>query len=86
MTIFAHNFRIPLPLAEMLKSILLVLIAPMILGYLTRILLTKWLGEKGFKRIQPLFPSLSLISMFAIVFIIFFSKATMIIAQWKIVL
>jgi len=58
----------------------------MILGYLTRILLTKWLGEKGFKRIQPLFPSLSLISMFAIVFIIFFSKATMIIAQWKVVL
>ncbi len=85
-TIFAHNFRIPLPMAEMLKSILLVLIAPMILGYLTRILLTKWLGEKGFKRIQPLFPSLSLISMFAIVFIIFFSKATMIIAQWKVVL
>lgn len=58
----------------------------MILCYLTRILLTKWLGEKGFKNLQPLFPSLSLIAMHGIVFIILFSKATMIIDKWQTVL
>jgi ACR3 family arsenite efflux pump ArsB len=86
MMVFAHNYHIPVPVNDMLKSIVTVLIAPMILGYLTRILLIKWLGEKGFKKLQPLFPSLSLIAMYGIVFVIFFSKATMIIDKWQTVL
>jgi len=86
MMVFAHNYHIPVPINDMLKSIVTVLIAPMILGYLTRILLIKWLGEKGFKKLQPLFPSLSLIAMYGIVFVIFFSKATMIIDKWQTVL
>jgi ACR3 family arsenite efflux pump ArsB len=86
MMIFARNYHIVVPINDILKSILTVLIAPMILGYLTRILLTRWLGEKGFKKLQPLFPSLSLIAMYGIVFVIFFSKATMIIDKWQTVL
>jgi ACR3 family arsenite efflux pump ArsB len=86
MTIFAANYSVPIPISDMLMSILTVLIAPMILGYLTRLALTRWLGEKKFQRLQPLFPSLSLLAMYGIVFMIFFAKATMIVDKWQTVL
>jgi ACR3 family arsenite transporter len=86
MTIFAANYSVPIPISDMLMSILTVLIAPMILGYLTRLALTRWLGEKRFRRLQPLFPSLSLLAMYGIVFMIFFAKATMIVDKWQTVL
>ena len=86
MTIFAANYSVPIPISDMLMSILTVLIAPMILGFLTRWVLTHWLGEERFRRLQPLFPSLSLLAMYGIVFMIFFAKATMIVDKWQTVL
>jgi ACR3 family arsenite efflux pump ArsB len=86
MTIFAANYSVPIPISDMLMSILTVLIAPMILGFLTRWVLTRWLGEKKFQRLQPLFPALSLLAMYGIVFMIFFAKATMIVDKWQTVL
>jgi ACR3 family arsenite transporter len=83
MTLFASQYQIPVPVQDMLRSILTVLIAPMIFGYLTRVALIRQLGEKGFQRLQPLFPSLSLIAMYSIVFLIFFAKATLIVNKWQ---
>jgi ACR3 family arsenite transporter len=86
MTIFAANYQVPVPIHDMLMSILEVLIAPMLLGYLTRWILTHWLGEERFQKLRYLFPSLSLLAMYGIVFMIFFSKATMIVNKWQTVL
>jgi len=83
MMLFASQYQVVVPIRDMLMSILTVLIAPMILGYLTRLALVRRLGEKGFQRLQPLFPSLSLIAMYGIVFLIFFAKATMIVDKWQ---
>ncbi|MFN3929493.1 MAG: arsenic resistance protein, partial [Thermoflexus sp.] len=83
MMLFASQYQIVVPLRDMLTSILTVLIAPMILGYMTRLALVRRLGEKGFQRLQPLFPSLSLMAMYGIVFLIFFSKATLIVDKWQ---
>lgn len=83
MMLFASQYQVVVPIQDMLMSILIVLIAPMILGYLTRLALVRRLGEKGFQRLQPLFPSLSLIAMYGIVFLIFFAKATMIVDKWQ---
>lgn len=83
MMLFASQYQVAVPIQDMLMSILTVLIAPMILGYLTRLALVRQLGEKGFQRLQPLFPSLSLIAMYGIVFLIFFAKATMIVDKWQ---
>jgi arsenite transporter len=58
----------------------------MVLGFLTRLALSRWLGEKRFQQLKPLFPSLSLLAMYAIVFMIFFGKATMIVDKWQTVL
>jgi ACR3 family arsenite efflux pump ArsB len=70
----------------MLVSILTVLIAPMILGYLTRRLVIRTLGEGRLQGLQPVLSSASMLAMFAIVFLIFFAKADMIVAKWSTVL
>jgi ACR3 family arsenite efflux pump ArsB len=86
MTLFAVQYQAVAPIQDMIMTILTVLVAPMILGYFTRLLLVRWLGEKKFQKLQPLFPSLSLMAMYGIVFVIFFSKATMILEKWQMVL
>ena len=47
MSILAANYQIPIPLHDMAVSILTVLIAPMVLGRLTRRVLVRSLGEAG---------------------------------------
>ena len=86
MTLFASHYAVPVPIQEMVTTILTVLIAPMILGYLTRLMLVGWLGEKKFQQLQPFFPSISLLAMFGIIFLIFFGKATMIVSKYQVVL
>lgn len=86
MSLFAAQYQAVAPLQDMLVTILTVLVAPMILGYLTRLTLVRWLGEKKFQQLQPFFPSLSLMAMYGIVFVIFFSKATMILEKRQMVL
>ncbi|HEB64046.1 MAG TPA: arsenic resistance protein [Chloroflexi bacterium] len=86
MSIFAGQYEVTVPIHDMLMSILEVLIAPMVLGYLTRLALVRRYGEKKYREWQPFFPSLSLLAMFAIVFVIFFAKATVIVDKWQTVL
>jgi len=86
MMVFASTYEVSMPIEDMLMSILMVLIAPMILGYATRLFLTRWLGEKRYQKLQPLFPSVSLLALYGIVFIIFFAKASTIVDKWQAVL
>jgi ACR3 family arsenite efflux pump ArsB len=86
MLAFAGSYQVPVPIGDLVGSILSVLIAPMILGYVTRAALVRRLGPQGFARLQPLFPALSLLAMYAIVFLIFFGKATLIVDRWTTVI
>ncbi len=85
MILFAAQYHLPSPTWILIKSILTVLVAPMIAGYITRLLLVKRLGEKRFMKLMPLFPSMSMLAMQAIVLLIFFMKAGLIIEKWDIV-
>jgi ACR3 family arsenite transporter len=86
MTIFASSHQIAVPMGDLINSILTVLLAPMVLGYLTRRVLLRWLGSVRFGAIGPLFPALSLLGMYSIVFLIFFGKAALILDRWQTVL
>ena len=86
MNVFASQYQVAVPIGEMLMTILEVLVAPMILGYLTRLALVRYYGEKKYRQVQPFFPSLSLLAMFAIVFVIFFAKSTVIVDKWQMIL
>jgi ACR3 family arsenite efflux pump ArsB len=83
MTIFASRYAVAVPVGDLISSILTVLVAPMILGYTTRRGLLRWLGVERFAAIAPLFPALSLLGMYSIVFLIFFGKASLILGQWQ---
>ncbi len=83
LSILAGAYNVPVPMNILMNAILTVLILPMILGYLTRLLLIRGLGEKGFRRIAPLFPSITLVSMFSIIFLIFFMKAAILVQKWS---
>jgi len=85
LTVLGGSFQMAVPLGLLLNALLTVLILPMILGAATRVGLIRWRGEEGFKRIAPLFPSVTLISMYAIIFLIFFMKAGVLVAKWHLV-
>ncbi len=86
MLVFASGYDVQVPVSDMLTSIGTVLIAPMILGFATRKLLTATIGPTRFARLQPVFPIASMLAMFAIIFLIFFGKADLIIDKWSTVL
>ncbi|HIC88744.1 MAG TPA: arsenic resistance protein [Anaerolineae bacterium] len=77
------SFNVPVPMGILLNAVLTVLILPMVLGYITRLALTRWLGESGFRRLAPLFPSITLVSMYLIIFLIFFMKAAVLVQKWQ---
>lgn len=83
MALFASSYAVPVPIGDLISSILTVLVAPMVLGYVTRRGLLRWLGPGRFGALAPLFPALSLLGMYAIVFLIFFGWATLIIERWQ---
>ncbi len=83
MTVFASRYAVAVPIGDLINSILTVLVAPMVLGYLTRRVLVRRLGPERFAGLSPLFPALSLLGMYSIVFLIFFAKAAMILDRWQ---
>ncbi|RLF82725.1 arsenic resistance protein [Thermococci archaeon] len=83
--VFASNYHVSISVWLLVKTILIVVITPMILGVLTRVYLMGKLGPEGFLRIKPAFPAISLIGMYTIVFLIFMEKAELIASKPSIV-
>ena len=86
MMIFAAGYDVPVPMGAMMGSILTVLIAPMLAGWLTRKALVRRRGPGAPAHLAPVFSSASMLAMFAIIFLIFFAKAEMIVDRWQMVL
>lgn len=86
MLIFASGYQVQVPIADMVGSIITVLLAPMLLGFGTRRLLVTTMGHDRFARLAPAFPIASMLAMFAIIFLIFFSKSSLIVDKWATVL
>ena len=82
MGLFAAQYDVPIPMHDMLTSILTVLIAPMLAGWLTRRVVQRTRGEASLNRLQPAFSAASMLAMFAIIFLIFFAKAGLIVQKW----
>ena len=76
--VFASSYHVSISVWLLIKTILTVVIIPMILGVLTRWYLLKKMGTEGFLKLKPLFPSISLLGMYTIVFLIFMEKAKLI--------
>jgi len=86
MAVFAAGYGVAVPMGSLLGSILTVLIAPMAAGWATRRALVRWRGPAGLAALQPVFSAASMLAMFGIIFLIFFTKAEMIVERWQTVL
>ena len=84
--IYASSSHVSVPTMLLILTIIEVVFVPMFFGILTRSWLIKKRGEKGFLKLKPLFPSISLIGMYIIVFLIFMEKAKLIAKKPEIVL
>lgn len=76
--VFASSYHLSISSWLLIKTIIIVVFIPLIFGYLTRIALLKKMGLEGFEKIRPLFPSVSIMGMFAIVLLIFMEKAKLV--------
>ena len=82
--IMSSSYHIAIPIWVLIKTILLVLIPPMILGDLTRRAILKKKGVEKFIEIKPFFSTITMLSMLFIVGLIFFMKADLLIKKWQI--
>ena len=78
LAIYAASSHLSVPTTLLVITIIEVVFVPMALGIVTRAYLIKKRGTEGFLKLKPLFPAISLMGMYAIVFLIFMEKAKLI--------
>ncbi len=78
LAIYAASSNLSVPTTLLVITIIEVVFVPMALGIVTRAYLIKKRGTEGFLKLKPLFPAISLMGMYAIVFLIFMEKAKLI--------
>jgi len=86
LAIYAASSSVSVPTMLLIITIIEVVFVPMFFGVLTRQYLIKKKGTEGFLRLKPLFPAVSLIGMYTIVFLIFMEKAKLIAKKPEMVL
>ncbi len=78
LAVYAASSSVSVPTVLLIITIIEVVFVPMFFGILTRTYLLKKKGTEGFLKLKPLFPAISLIGMYLIVFLIFMEKAKLI--------
>lgn len=81
-----NSKSVPVPMGSILKSILLVVVLPMILGYVTRVLIIRFAGKKKLSEIGPVLALSTFMAMFVIIGSIFFAKAGVLVSKWELLL
>ena len=84
--VIANGASISVSSIMILKSLLVILILPLVLGILTRYLIIHKSGIKGFKAYKPYFSTVTLILLYLLMFVIFSSKALLLVKKWSIIL
>ena len=84
--IFATTAQLSISSWLLVKTIIIVVMIPMVLGISTRYILLKKLGSEKFLKIKPLFSTISLIGLYVIVALIFMEKAQLIYSKPFVVL
>lgn len=81
---FAERASFHIPYLLMIKSLIFILILPLVLGVLTREMIVRKKGPESFnRRYKPVFSTVTLVCLYAMIFVIFSSKAKMIVHCWR---
>ncbi len=71
-------YHVHIPMMLLVMTIIEILVIPLIIGIPTHDMLIRRLGEKKFRAISPIFPTITMLGMFFIIFILFFADSRMI--------
>lgn len=85
-SLLGKMYHVTVPLKLMLKTVLIVLVIPMIAGDLTRRGIIKAKGEEGFVKAKPLFSLITLSTLLFMVIAIFMLKAQVLTQKWQLVI
>ncbi len=78
----ALGTNIPVPLTMILKNLLVILILPAAVGILLREYIERTHGKEKFLEIKPIFSTITLTFLYVLLFIIFASKANLILKKY----
>ncbi len=84
-TVYMHK-SVPVPFEFMMRQIALVILIPMIAGWITRILLKYKMGEKRYNKITPSFEGFSFLGVLFMILFLFIINAKNIISYWHVLL
>ncbi|MEM0128500.1 MAG: bile acid:sodium symporter [Thermoplasmatales archaeon] len=79
--VYGAAYRIHVSVMLLVMTIIEIIIVPLIVGIPTHELLMRKLGQKRFKEISPIFPTVTMLGMFLIIFVIFFGDSRMIVTH-----
>lgn len=79
---FASGANIPVPLILILKSLLIILVLPLVLGIITREYIQRKHGAEKFLKIKPYFATITLFFLYILIFSIFASKSDLILKDY----
>ena len=82
-TVFMHK-TIPIPFGFMVRQIALVILIPMIAGWLTRLLLEKKMGKEKYMEITPSFEGFSFLGVLFMIIFLFIINGKNILTHWHV--
>ncbi|HUZ17223.1 MAG TPA: bile acid:sodium symporter [Spirochaetia bacterium] len=84
MHILGGAYNVHVPLGSLIWTVVLVLLLPMVLGDLTRRLILRGAGKKGYEAAKPLLSTVTMVGMLLVVAVIFFTKAELLAEKWRV--
>ena len=83
---FAGQAQLTVPVSIIFKNLIWILMVPLVLGIITREYIERKHEQETFGKIKPYFSTVTLSALYMLIFIIFASKAGLIIKNWHEVL
>lgn len=79
--LYGAAYHVHVSVMLLVITIIEIIIIPLIVGIPTHEVLVRKLGQKRFKEISPIFPTVTMLGMFMIIFVIFFGDSRMIVTH-----
>lgn len=86
MHLLGGAYNVHVPLSSLIWTVVLVLLLPMVLGDVTRRIVLRAGGKKGYEAIKPLLSTVTMAGMLLVVAVIFFTKAELLTEKWRILI
>lgn len=86
MHLLGGAYKVHVPLGSLIGTVVVVLLLPMVLGDITRRIVLRAGGKKGYEATKPLLATVTMTGMLLVVAVIFFTKAQLLTDKWRILI